>query len=53
MTPVRLATNRSARGLGGYHSPVERYFQAGARSHPGGVSGWLGCLAAETVLGKH
>jgi phytoene dehydrogenase-like protein len=54
MTPLRLAMNRPARGLGGYRSPVEGYYHAGAGSHPGGgVSGWPGRLAAETALGKH
>jgi phytoene dehydrogenase-like protein len=54
MTPLRLAMNRPARGLGGYRSPVEGYYHAGAGSHPGGgVSGWPGRLAAETALGRH
>ena len=54
MTPLRLAMNRPARGLGGYRSPVECYYHAGAGSHPGGgVSGWPGRLAAETALGQH
>ena len=46
--------NRPARGLGGYRSPIEGYYHAGAGSHPGGgVSGWPGRLAAETALGRH
>lgn len=54
MTPLRLAMNRPARGLGGYRSPVDGYYLAGAGSHPGGgVSGWPGRLAAETALGQH
>ncbi len=54
MTPLRLAMNRPARGLGGYRSPIEGYYHAGAGSHPGGgVSGWPGRLAAETALGRH
>ena len=54
MTPLRLAMNRPAPGLGGYRSPVDGYFHAGAGSHPGGgVSGWPGRLAAETALGRH
>jgi phytoene dehydrogenase-like protein len=54
MTPLRLAMNRPAPGLGGYRSPVHGYFHAGAGSHPGGgVSGWPGRLAAETALGHH
>ena len=54
MTPLRLAMNRPARGLGGYRSPVNGYYHAGAGSHPGGgVSGWPGRLAAETALGQH
>jgi phytoene dehydrogenase-like protein len=54
MTPLRLAMNRPARGLGGYRSPVDGYYHAGAGSHPGGgVSGWPGRLAAETALGQH
>ncbi|TDO10169.1 phytoene dehydrogenase-like protein [Mycobacterium sp. BK086] len=52
MTPLRLAMNRPAPGLGGYRSPVQNYFHAGAGSHPGGgVSGWPGRLAAQTALG--
>ncbi|KAA1421902.1 NAD(P)/FAD-dependent oxidoreductase [Nocardioides humilatus] len=51
MTPLRLAMNRPAPGLGGYRSPVAGYFHAGAGSHPGGgVSGWPGRLAARTAL---
>lgn len=51
MTPLRLAMNRPAPGLGGYRGPVPRYFHAGAGSHPGGgVSGWPGRLAARTAL---
>jgi phytoene dehydrogenase-like protein len=54
MTPLRLAMNRPAPGLGGYRSPVHGYFHAGAGSHPGGgVSGWPGRLAAQTALGQH
>jgi phytoene dehydrogenase-like protein len=54
MTPLRLAMNRPARGLGGYRGPVADYYLAGAGAHPGGgVSGWPGRLAAETALGKH
>jgi phytoene dehydrogenase-like protein len=54
MTPLRLAMNRPAPGLGGYRSPVHNYFHAGAGSHPGGgVSGWPGRLAAQTALGRH
>lgn len=54
MTPLRLAMNRPAPGLGGYRSSVRGYFHAGAGSHPGGgVSGWPGRLAAETALGRH
>ena len=51
MTPLRLAMNRPAPGLGGYRSPIDGYYHAGAGSHPGGgVSGWPGRLAAETAL---
>ncbi len=51
MTPLRLAMNRPAPGLGGYRGPVAGYFHAGAGSHPGGgVSGWPGRLAAQTAL---
>jgi phytoene dehydrogenase-like protein len=54
MTPLRLAMNRPAPGLGGYRSPVDNYFHAGAGSHPGGgVSGWPGRLAAQTALGNY
>lgn len=51
MTPLRLAMNRPAPGLGGYRGPLAGYFHAGAGSHPGGgVSGWPGRLAARTAL---
>ena len=51
MTPLRLGMNRPARGLGGYTTPVERLYLAGAGTHPGGgVSGWPGRLAAQTAL---
>jgi phytoene dehydrogenase-like protein len=51
MTPMRLGMNRPARGLGGYTTPVQRYFLAGAGTHPGGgVSGWPGRLAAQKAL---
>lgn len=51
MTPLRLAMNRPAPGLGGYRGPVAQYLHAGAGSHPGGgVSGWPGRLAAQTAL---
>ncbi|TPG32432.1 phytoene desaturase family protein [Mycolicibacterium hodleri] len=53
MTPLRLAMNRPASGLGGYRSPVDGYYLAAAGSHPGGgVSGWPGRLAAQTALGE-
>jgi phytoene dehydrogenase-like protein len=51
MTLMRLGMNRPARGLGGYTTPVPRYYLAGAGAHPGGgVSGWPGRLAAQTAL---
>lgn len=51
MTPFRALKNRPGRGLGGYTTPIEGYYLAGAGSHPGGgVSGWPGRLAAETAL---
>lgn len=47
MTPLRLGTNRPARGLGNYATPVKGLYLAGAGSHPGGtVNGWCGRLAA-------
>lgn len=53
MTPLRLAMNRPAPGLGGYRSPIAGYFHAGAGSHPGGgVSGWPGRLAAQAALAE-
>jgi len=53
MTPFRVLMNRPARGLGGYATPIEGYYLAGAGSHPGGgVSGWPGRLAARTALGR-
>jgi phytoene dehydrogenase-like protein len=54
MTPFRALKNRPARGLGGYTTPIDGYYLAGAGSHPGGgVSGWPGRLAAETALKHH
>jgi phytoene dehydrogenase-like protein len=51
MTPLRYGMNRPARGLGGYTTPVPRYYLAAAGAHPGGgVSGWAGRLAAQTAL---
>lgn len=51
MTPLRLGTNRPARGLGGYSTPFEGLYLAGAGSHPGGtVSGWCGRLAAQQAI---
>jgi phytoene dehydrogenase-like protein len=51
MNPTRLGVNRPAKGLGGYLTPVEGLYLAGAGSHPGGtVNGWCGRLAAETAL---
>ncbi|MCK9563716.1 MAG: NAD(P)/FAD-dependent oxidoreductase [Bacteroidales bacterium] len=51
MLPGRLLMNRPAPGLGGYKTPVEGLFLAGAGSHPGGgVCGWPGRLAAEEAM---
>ena len=51
MTPFRLGTNRPARELGGYATPVPGLYLAGAGSHPGGtVNGWCGRLAAQTAI---
>ncbi|BBY80198.1 NAD(P)/FAD-dependent oxidoreductase [Mycolicibacterium pulveris] len=51
MTPLRLGTNRPARELGGYSTPVPGLYLAGAGSHPGGtVNGWCGRLAAQTAI---
>jgi phytoene dehydrogenase-like protein len=51
MTPLRLGTNRPARELGGYATPVPGLYLAGAGSHPGGtVNGWCGRLAAQTAI---
>jgi phytoene dehydrogenase-like protein len=53
MTPLRLGVNRPARGLGGYTTPIEHLYLAGAGSHPGGtINGWCGRLAALEAL-KH
>jgi phytoene dehydrogenase-like protein len=53
MTPLRLGANRPARGLGGYATPIEGLYLAGAGSHPGGtVNGWCGRLAAFEAV-KH
>ncbi|MFA5632711.1 MAG: NAD(P)/FAD-dependent oxidoreductase [Porticoccaceae bacterium] len=51
MLPSRLLMNRPAPGLGGYKTPLEGLFLAGAGSHPGGgVCGWPGRLAAEEAM---
>jgi phytoene dehydrogenase-like protein len=51
MIPTRLGSNRPARGLGSYATPVAGLYLAGGGSHPGGgVSGWPGRLAAERAL---
>ena len=53
MIPTRMGNNRPAAGLGGYQSPVEKLFLAGAGSHPaGGVCGLPGKLGAEYALSK-
>lgn len=51
MTPMRLGVNRPARGLGGYTTPIEAFYLAGAGSHPGGtINGWCGRLAAQEAV---
>lgn len=51
MGPLRLGVNRPAKGLGGYTTPVQGLYLAGAGSHPGGtINGWCGRLAAQTAL---
>lgn len=51
MTASRLGMNRPAPGLGGYRTPVDRLYLAGAGTHPGGgVLGWPGRLAADCAL---
>jgi phytoene dehydrogenase-like protein len=51
MGPLRLGVNRPAKGLGGYATPVQGLYLAGAGSHPGGtINGWCGRLAAQTAL---
>ncbi len=51
MTPMRLGVNRPARGLGGYTTPVDGLYLAGAGSHPGGtINGWCGRLAAREAI---
>jgi phytoene dehydrogenase-like protein len=51
MTPQRLGVNRPARGLGGYRTPVEGLYLAGAGAHPGGtINGWCGRLAAREAI---
>lgn len=53
MTPRRLGVNRPARGLGGYRTPIDRLYLAGAGAHPGGtINGWCGRLAAREALGN-
>jgi phytoene dehydrogenase-like protein len=51
MIVSRMLMNRPAPGLGGYRTPYEGLYLAGAGSHPsGGVCGWPGRLAAECAL---
>ena len=51
MIPTRMGMNRPASGLGGYKTPVEGLYLAGAGSHPsGGVCGLPGKLGAECAL---
>lgn len=51
MIPTRMLMNRPAPGLGGYKTPIDGLYLAGAGSHPsGGVCGWPGRLAAETAM---
>jgi phytoene dehydrogenase-like protein len=51
MLPTRLGMNRPAPGLGGFSTPVDGLYLAGAGTHPGGgVSGWPGRLAAKHAL---
>lgn len=53
MIPTRMGMNRPAPGLGGYKTPIDGLYLAGAGSHPsGGVCGWAGRLAAECAM-KH
>lgn len=51
MLPNRLGGLRPAKGFGGYETPVQRLYLAGASAHPsGGVTGWPGRLAAQHAL---
>jgi phytoene dehydrogenase-like protein len=50
-TPTRSGPLRPAAGLGGYRTPVNGLYLAGAGTHPGGgVMGTSGRLAAQAVL---
>jgi phytoene dehydrogenase-like protein len=49
----RLGPARPARGFGGYETPIEGLYLAGAAAHPsGGVTGWPGRLAAQHAIGR-
>jgi phytoene dehydrogenase-like protein len=51
MIPSRMLMHRPAPGLGGYRTPYEGLYLAGAGSHPsGGVCGWPGRLSAECAM---
>jgi phytoene dehydrogenase-like protein len=51
MGPLRLGSNRPAKGLGHYTTPVDGLYLAGAGSHPGGtINGWCGRHGAETAI---
>jgi phytoene dehydrogenase-like protein len=50
-TPTRSGPLRPAAGLGGYRTPLDGLYLAGAGTHPGGgVMGTSGRLAAQAVL---
>ncbi|KQY58204.1 hypothetical protein ASD11_00600 [Aeromicrobium sp. Root495] len=49
----RLGKLRPAKGFGGYETPVEGLYLAGAAAHPsGGVTGWPGRLAAQHAMSR-
>jgi phytoene dehydrogenase-like protein len=51
MIVSRMLMHRPAPGLGGYKTPFDGLYLAGAGSHPsGGVCGWPGRLAAEQAM---
>lgn len=52
MRPDQLLMFRPAPGLAQYRTPLQGLYLCGAGSHPGGISGLAGQLAAKTALSE-